>query len=77
MTYDLLMGRTLNLHIRPQRQLENGNTGPDRLGRAVEHLVIDGVHSREVLHVGQEDVDLDDLENPISQALHPASPPRI
>lgn len=50
----------LNLHIRAQRQLLHSNTSATRLDIAPVRLV-HVVHAREVLHVGQEDVDFENV----------------
>lgn len=49
---------TLNLHIRAQRQLLNRHTRPRGFHIAPVRLV-GFVHGREVLHVGEEDVDFE------------------
>ena len=55
------MRRQLNLDIRAQRQLMHRNTRPNRLRILAENLRIYLVHSGEILHVGQKDVDFDDV----------------
>ena len=54
----LRQSNTLNLDIHPLRQLLHGNTTPRWL--ADEMLLILSVHTREVGHIRQEHVDLDD-----------------
>jgi hypothetical protein len=46
-----------------QRQLINSNTSPDRLGLLTEKAILDFVHSREILHVGQEDIHFNHIVN--------------
>ena len=55
------MRRQLNLHIRPQRQLMNGNTRPNRLRLPRKEPIIHLIHRREVLHIRQKDVNLNDI----------------
>ena len=55
------MSRQLNLDIGTKRQLMNSNTSPARLRLLREEGVVDLVHGGEVLHVGEEDVDFDDV----------------
>ena len=55
------MSHTLNLHIRPKRQLKDGHTTPRWLGIFAEPLRVHLVDGRKVLHVGDEDVDFDDF----------------
>ena len=50
---------TFNLNIRTQRQLLHSHTRPRRLDLAPVRLV-SIVHGREVLHVGEVDVDFED-----------------
>ena len=50
---------TFNLNIRAQRQLLHSHTRPRGLDLAPVRLV-SIVHGREVLHVGEEDIDLED-----------------
>lgn len=50
----------LNLHIRPQRQLLSSHTSPARL-RLTPILLVNLIHSREVLHVIEEHIHLDDV----------------
>ena len=50
---------TLNLHVRPQRQLLDRHTSPRRLHIPPVRLV-HFVHSREMLHIRQENIHLED-----------------
>jgi len=56
------MSRQLNLNIRTQGQLENSHTSPSGLWVNREHLIVDCIPGREVLHSGEKDIDFDDLE---------------
>jgi len=56
------MSRQLNLNIRTQGQLENSHTSPSGLWLNREHLIVDCIHGREVLHISEKDFDFDDLE---------------
>ncbi len=57
------MRRQLNLHIRPQRKLIHRHTSPDRLRVLIKEPLIHLIHSREILHVGEEDVNFDRVVN--------------
>jgi hypothetical protein len=53
-------GDHLNLKLRPQRQSSHSDSGPRRI-RCGELPGIDLVHSSKIIHVGQKDIDLDDV----------------
>lgn len=55
------MRHTLNLHIRPQRQLLDGHTRPRRFDFAREIRLVDFIHGSEIVHGGDEDADADDV----------------
>ena len=57
----LQMSRQLNLNIRAKRELMHGNTSPARLWLLWEKGIVDFIHSSEVLHVGEKDVDFNDV----------------
>jgi hypothetical protein len=55
------MRRQLNLNIRPHRQLVHRHTSPARLRLLREKGSVLLIHSSEVLHIGQEDINFDDI----------------
>lgn len=55
----LLQSNTLNLNRNPLGQLVHSNTATS--GLVHKELLIGSVHLRKVGHIGQEDIDLDDL----------------
>jgi hypothetical protein len=55
------MRRQLNLNIRPQRQLMHSNTRPHRLRLLGKEPIIHLIHGGEVVHIGQKDIDLNNI----------------
>jgi hypothetical protein len=57
----LQMGRQLNLDIRAHRQLIHRNTSPTRLRLLGEKGIVHLIHSSEVLHISQKDINLNGI----------------